>query len=145
MAEHFPTEFAKSVLIKVDLYSPVPMFDIEDEDEQMLAIQQHNMIKQFQQIAVFNELDKALVIYDDVELTEQQSEALKLIHEITPMQMSGIATESLIDVIVAKTHKDYAKIAELFFGQLSNGDNDSMNQGASPFVVNTFINGEKQE
>jgi hypothetical protein len=94
MASQFPTDFAMTIMRDCDLYPKCDIYEIEDIEEKQFWMRMQFLLREFQQMAVFSNLDICMYIYSGVSLDDEQKGQLNLIHKLTKEWTKGqIAAE----------------------------------------------------
>jgi hypothetical protein len=116
--EIFPTEFAKKVMSKVGLY-PDKSITQYNGKEKTKMMRYHDMLEEFQQIAIMHGSQNAKLIYLHEKLTEAQEKACQLVGDFSALQATGMAVESMMRIVKEnRDHKDYTKIMEMLVNNI---------------------------
>jgi len=125
--EYFPTEFAMRMAREVKLYPSKSIVDYVGEEKNKM-IHLDRMLIEFQRIAVLHGSEKAMQIYMLFDLNEKQEKTLKMIGDFAPLQVSGEAMESMMQIVKSqKGHRDYSRIVDALMEAINENENEYLN------------------
>ncbi len=104
-AQQIPTIFAQSLAMKVKLL-PIDMNDVPGENE-FTVPNALLRLSAFQQMAIACPYDEAIIAYHGVDLSEEQTAALMLIHKTTTPWLIGHVIAELIDSDSLKKNAEF--------------------------------------
>ncbi len=132
----FPTEFAKQIAITVELHPETDLWDMEDLAEKKLAELYIQKLKEFQQLALYCEIDEAMVAYTGIGINAEQKVALMLIAKSTQSWALGHVADTLLAKIsTTENEKIMAQAAGLLMSSMGAGELDGKGQAAAKTLV----------
>lgn len=138
-ADIFPTEFAKRALVEVGMLLSTNPYSLTDEDEVAVCAAQITLLREYQQMSVMSDFDKSLNVYRGIEISDEQKNALKFIHDITADWVIGQTVEKLVSISLSA--KDYYKVAEVIINAVK-GDalgDDAGKKNLAQLIVNCTV------
>lgn len=131
---YFPTLFAISILRPCCLYLEGDVYDPtrDDADE---AMELHGRIAEFQKLALFSPYDDCLVVYHDIDLSEDQHAALTLVHTSTKTWALG----HISNVLMTKLEDDPKQLVTAATTLIQQMGSQSGGGGSSTDKVKRYI------
>lgn len=119
LSKNFPTELAFALATEVGL------LDESECGEDFLR--ELKKLIQFQEIAIVCGFEESVHAYHGVDLNEDQTDALKVIHETTKPFLLGNVTSVLLDRInnTKISNKDFAESVKIILEQISESQTGS--------------------
>ena len=131
---HFPTSFAKALVIDVNLFF-ANVFEMTSQDKNFsLADEYYGRVIDFQKLSLFNNFEDSLIAYHGVKLSTKQKAALEIVHASSKTWALGHVAETLMKRL-EDDPKQVAGIAQIIFEQL-NEKEGGVSEGVKRYVVN---------
>lgn len=116
----FPTAFAKRLAILCNLLFDGEIMRITKVDEREKAMGMMVRLQEFQQLAVYNGYDDCVIVYGGIELTEEQTKQLKIIHKTTVPWAKGRIADTLLSTM-GDDPKITSQISKVILDSFSEG------------------------
>ncbi len=140
LSDEFPTVFGRSIATSVDL--------LDKSETGVEFLKQNYALGQFQQMSCACPFERAILIYHGIELTEEQTEALKLIHETTKDWLKSYAIAEIMARLKNKKtgNRDFAESIKYIFDSFTEDDKstDVGKPGKKKLVVQITSAGVKE-